>query len=191
MLRVGLCVGVRDRRLESRTPACRSPSWRCSPSPPPTGQRPTSRIAPPSPAAFHASASRGALESCSALNEIRVPLGVHRLETESKAAAASTTTCSPSSAYRAAASVVCRTLRGRCSPTRPQPRPLCRRHHEAAPRGRAGRRSRAPSVRHTRTTPLARLQARVAARQRARAHLGAHSRARRGVARCTATSSTT
>jgi hypothetical protein len=84
-LRVGLCVGVRDRRLASCTPAV--PDSFVVLQPEPSTDRATADFQNRATlaAAFHASATRGELESCSALNEIRVPLGMHRLETESKA----------------------------------------------------------------------------------------------------------
>lgn len=87
VLRVGLCFGVDDPRLASCTPA--APDDFTVVAPTPTTDRNTVEFENRATliAAFHASADAGPLPRCSALNEIRVPLGSHRLEIESTAGA--------------------------------------------------------------------------------------------------------
>jgi hypothetical protein len=85
VLRVGLCVGVRDRRLAGCTPAVPDSFAVLQPEASTDRATPDFQNRAALAAAFRALSVRGELESCSALNEIRVPLGVHSLETESKA----------------------------------------------------------------------------------------------------------
>jgi len=84
VVRVGLCFGVRDRRLAGCTPALPDSFAVLQPEASTDRSTPDFQNRATLTAAYHAASAGGDLESCSALNEIRVPLGTRRLETESK-----------------------------------------------------------------------------------------------------------
>jgi len=83
VLRVGLCFAVRDRRLASCAPAV--PAGFTVLQPAASDDRATAAFQNRATlvAAFHATAAGADGESCSALNELRVPVGAQRLEIES------------------------------------------------------------------------------------------------------------
>ncbi|MEW6269217.1 MAG: CehA/McbA family metallohydrolase [Thermodesulfobacteriota bacterium] len=87
VLRVGLCFGVRDRRLPECTPT--APEELDVLLPAASSDRATREFQSRATlvAAHHASSGRDGLDRCSPPNEIRVPLGTTRLEIESRAGA--------------------------------------------------------------------------------------------------------